>query len=108
MSATNIPFPVRSRPTCWSTPVHEAIDKIEGLLPQGDATGVIELCRQALAHLDASSPDIDDHGPLDELVVRLDEIHWRACAVIWARWFPDPGISAPRCPFETVRAQISW
>lgn len=81
MNATVIPFPIRSRPPCWSTPVHEVIDEIESVLDQGDAAAVIELCRQALARLDAGSPDIDDVGPLDELVVRLDEVHRRACAV---------------------------
>ncbi len=86
MSATIIPFPVRSRPTCWSTPVHEAIDEIESVLDQGDAEEVIELCRRALARLDASSPDIEDVAPLDELVVRLDDVHRRACAIAK----PDP------------------
>lgn len=81
MNATVIPFPVRSRPTCWSTPVHEVIHEIESVLDQGDADAAIELCRQALGRLDASAPDIEDVGPLDELVVRLDEVHRRACAV---------------------------
>ena len=92
MNATVIPFPVRSRPTSWSTPVHEVIDEIEAVLDQGDADAVVELCRQALVRLDTSSPDIDDVETLDELVVRLDEVHRRACvmarpdAVELARW----------------------
>lgn len=95
MNATIIQFPAGRRPAprfehrspaSWSTPVHELIDQIEAVFDAGEFADVIELCRQAMNHLSESSPDIDDIGPLEGLVDRLDDLHLRACTV--AR--PDP------------------
>ena len=64
-----------------------ALDVLEGLLAAGQAGSVIPLAEHAIKRLDAAMSRIDDSGGfIGEPVLRLQEIHHRACAAAP----PDP------------------
>ena len=60
--------------------VDEAIDSIEQLLRDGQASAVIELCESALGSLIEAMEQADDSGGyMGELRDRLQDIHYQAC-----------------------------
>src|SRR5689334_4545900 len=66
----------------WSQPAGMVIDSIEGLVEQGHAQPVIDLCKEALELLDSASELIDDSdGDVGSLAERIRELHLEACQV---------------------------
>lgn len=64
----------------WSRGAGKVIDSIQGLLEQGHAQAVIDLCEEALELLDSASGMIDDSdGDLSSLAERIGELHLEAC-----------------------------
>ena len=64
----------------WARGVDDAIDSIEQLLDDGQATAAIEVCESALQSLLAAIESVDDSGgEFGGLSDRLQDIHYRAC-----------------------------
>jgi uncharacterized Zn finger protein len=77
----------------WARSVDDAIDSVEQLLKDGQASAVIGLCESALQSLLGVIEAVDDSdGHLGILRDRLQDIHYRACQE--AR--PDPAELARR------------
>lgn len=71
----------------WYHGVESAMRPVEGLLAEGQAAAVIEICEDALATLDGAGGTIDDSdGHIGTLARRLGDLHVLACKK--AR--PDP------------------
>jgi len=66
--------------TGWARGVDDAIDSIEQLLNDGQASAVIELCESALQSLLGAIQAVDDSdGHFATLRDRLQDIHYRTC-----------------------------
>jgi uncharacterized Zn finger protein len=64
----------------WYHGVESAMGPVEGLLAEGQADAVIEICEDGLACLDAAGGAIDDSdGHIGTLAHRLGELHLLAC-----------------------------
>ncbi len=64
----------------WYQGVESAMGAVEGLLAEGQADAVIEICEDALASLDTAGGTIDDSdGHIGTLAHRLGELHLLAC-----------------------------
>ncbi len=76
--------------------IHQVIESIAVLLPDGHAPAVIELTEYALAKLESAIGDMDDsNGYMSDILSELQDLHHRAC--LEAR--PEPRVLA-RCLFE--------
>jgi hypothetical protein len=73
--------------------IDEAIDALEGLLDNGHADAVIELCEYALAATERALDHVDDSGgEMRTVFERLETLHHEACL----RGSPDPHALAQR------------
>jgi len=77
----------------YSCNVQEVIGAIEGLLDDGEDTGVIELCEYALECVEDATGHVDDSdGNMGDIREQLVELHHRACCSA----LPDPEQLAER------------
>ena len=73
--------------------IHAAVDLVEGILNDGSAGVVIELCEHALGRIERAMEHVDDaDGEMGGLLERVQELHHAACEA--AR--PDPANLAAR------------
>jgi uncharacterized Zn finger protein len=80
----------------YAAGVETAIDAVDGLLKNGHAEGVIDLCEEGVRWLAVAIEEVDDSdGYMSELIDRLQNLHLQAC--IEAK--PDP-VSLARKLFQ--------
>ncbi len=81
----------------YASGIEEALEPIEELLDEGDASEVIDLAEYALGAVEEAAEQVDDSdGYMGGILERLQEIHLRACE----RARPDPE--------ELARRLFAW